>query len=222
MISRIATTVITVVTSCACFVPGSWGRQEAPGATASQPMRQELPGVIASPPRQQAASGVVINRRELSYGEVAQLMRIIGQQIVQGRYWYDPYCGAWGVEGGPTAGFTVAGIDMGAALPANASAGSTGVFVNGRELHPLDVAALQSIFGVVYQGRYWLDAQGNVGVEGGAFLFNLVAASGRSGSGLQGAGESWSHYNGYTGAGVGGDSSGFSYFIDGDSSWTNW
>jgi hypothetical protein len=40
------------------------------------------------------------------------------------------------------------------------------VFINGRQLHMMDVAALMQIT-QVYQGRWWVDAQGNFGAEGG-------------------------------------------------------
>ena len=57
------------------------------------------------------------------------------------------------------------------------------MFVNGRELHPIDVQGL----GQVRRGRWWWDAAGNVGTEGGPMVFNFYwlvqqqrAASGRS------------------------------------------
>jgi hypothetical protein len=48
------------------------------------------------------------------------------------------------------------------------------VFVNGRQLHTYDVLALQQLLGPIAPGRYWLDAQGNVGIEDGPMLFNIV------------------------------------------------
>ena len=61
-------------------------------------------------------------------------------------------------------------------MPSNASGGGTGVFVNGRELHPLDVASLSTL-GPVYRARYWLDANGDYGYEFGPRMGNLVAAA---------------------------------------------
>jgi hypothetical protein len=45
--------------------------------------------------------------------------------------------------------------------------------------------------GVVYPGRYWVDAQGNAGPEGGPALVNLVAvARARAAQGAGGCAES--------------------------------
>jgi hypothetical protein len=63
--------------------------------------------------------------------------------------------------------------------------GNTGVFVNGRELHIMDVVALRQ-FMPVYAGRYWCDANGNGGFEGGPALWNvwqLAAAEAVAGHG---------------------------------------
>ena len=70
-----------------------------------------------------------------------------------------------GLEGGPTLGFIPAGLDVGGPLQADASGGGTGVFINGREIHPVDVAGLQQLTPVV-PGRYWVDARGLCGYEG--------------------------------------------------------
>ena len=92
------------------------------------------------------------------------------------------------------AGLMPAGLALGGPMPANASGGGSGtltnVWVNGRELHPYDVMQLQQLVGQVYQGRWWVDAQGNFGQEGGAALGNLYALSQqRSNSG--GGGDSY-------------------------------
>lgn len=111
--------------------------------------------------------------------------------VPAGAYWYDTMTGAYGLFGGPTAGFIAPGLGLGGRLPANASGGGsgrlTGVFINGRELHPIDVQQLSAYLGMPLQlGRFWVDAQGNAGAEGGPFLFNLHAlarANGRGGGG---------------------------------------
>jgi hypothetical protein len=59
------------------------------------------------------------------------------------------------------------------------------VYVNGRELHPVDVQRLRGIYGTVEKGRYWMTADGIGGREGGPAIFNLGTAAGdrRSGGG---------------------------------------
>ena len=48
------------------------------------------------------------------------------------------------------------------------------MFVNGRELHPIDVQGLSQVVPVM-PGRYWWDPAGNVGQDGGPALFNFYA-----------------------------------------------
>jgi hypothetical protein len=95
-------------------------------------------------------------------------------RILPGDYWYDRVSGAWGRQGGPALGCIAAGLKLGGPLRRDASGGNTGVFVNGRELHRMDVAALQQVV-QVSRGRFWVDSQGNFGYEGGVRLGNLVA-----------------------------------------------
>ena len=118
---------------------------------------------------------VFVNSVRIGDADVAALERAWRAAVGDGRYWYDAACGAWGVEGGPCAGFIQAGIALGGPLLANASGGGTGVYVNGRELHPQDALALARTM-PVWPGRYWVDAAGNFGWEGGPALGNLLAA----------------------------------------------
>ncbi len=135
---------------------------------------------------------VFINRVRLPSERVQQMERQYTTLIMDGRYWYDSRCGAWGVEGGPTLGFIFPGLDLPGPMPADISGGGTGIFINGREIHLQDQMALQQIFGVTYPGRYWLDAQGNLGIEGGMAIANLAAAmqatAGRQYGSVTGAG----------------------------------
>lgn len=131
-----------------------------------------LPGVATS----QATAGrsVVINRHPLPADTLRMLEEHFRTTIPDGRYWYDAVSGAWGLEGGHTRGFTLAGLPLGGRLPADISGGGTGVFINGRELHPIDVQGLQALVGQVLPGRYWLDGQGYAGYEGGPAIANLM------------------------------------------------
>ncbi len=140
-------------------------------------------------------------------------------RIPDGSYWYDRVSGAWGFSGGPTAGFTQAGLDIGGPLRVDASRGTTAVFINGRQLPLQDVLALQQLLGAVYPGRYWVDALGNAGLEGGPPLINLVAvARARAAQGYGGGA-----YSAYTRSGgmFGSDGNGCLVYADKDVSYSS-
>ncbi len=155
--------------------------------------------LISSGVEAQAASRhVVVNRVQIPDATLQTYEKRWQTRIRDGNYWYDRYSGAWGVEGGPTAGWIMAGLEIGGPLRADASSGNTGVFINGRELHLLDVQALMQIV-QVQQGRWWVDSQGNFGAEGGPMLGNLVAIANQRG------GKQWSHYSKDGHSFIGGD-----------------
>lgn len=147
----------------ACGVASGQGAKKVDGATSS--------GNAGSETRQ-----VYINRVKLDDATVQALETQYRVPIQNGRYWYDAICGAWGVEDGPTAGFIYAGLKLPNPIPVDISRGGTGIFINGREIHPLDQKAFQNIFGYTIPGRYWLDAHGNLGPESGGAIANLAAA----------------------------------------------
>ncbi|ANM64305.1 putative zinc-ribbon domain plant [Arabidopsis thaliana x Arabidopsis arenosa] len=63
--------------------------------------------------------------------------------IQPGNYWYDYRAGFWGVMGGPGLGILPPFIEeLNYPMPENCSGGTTGVFVNGRELHRKDLDLL--------------------------------------------------------------------------------
>jgi hypothetical protein len=95
-----------------------------------------------------------------------------GVRLPDRDYWYDNRSGAAGFWKGPELGALPAGLELGGPMPANCSGQGTGVFVNGRELHPADVLTLTQLT-LVAPGRYWMDANGNFGFEGDAALTNL-------------------------------------------------
>lgn len=178
----------------------------------------------SSAPAPQPAKGkaprVIINRVTLTENQVKELETRFHIRIPDGSYWYDKASGVWGLEGGPGAGIGVPGLDVGGPLRADASRGNTKVFINGRELHALDVMVLQRL-GPVLPGRYWVDAYGNCGFEGGPAFVNLYALA--RAKQAQGGG-SWSVSN--SSSWVGGDGSGFlgAQFKDSSGrsvSWTN-
>ena len=119
---------------------------------------------------------LVINEKVLDAEEmkiIHDLERQFGAKAVPGRYWYDPHSGLYGAEGYGAFGQTFPNLRIGGKLQSDASNGDTGVWVNGRQLHRTDVAYLQQCTPVI-PGRYWLDARGNGGVEGGPIQWNLA------------------------------------------------
>lgn len=128
---------------------------------------------------------------------VARIERMYdGKPVPSGDYWYDAKCGAAGIWGGPTLGFLPPDLELGAPLPPNASGGgdgkTTGVFINGRELHPIDVKVLMNVYGQAPKGRWWVDGDGNAGKEGGPKLVNLVILAKQRAA--QGKGDGAAHY----------------------------
>ncbi len=166
--------------------------------------------LAGSEPTQEAVSAaVLVNQRALSADQVAQIEQAYGVKIPPGGYWYDPVSGLWGNWGAPPSGQILPGFDLGP-LPSGASGGASAVLINGRALHPLEVEWLVALFGAAQPGRYWLDAFGNLGIEGQPLpLVNLLAAS----SAARGGGFHHSSATGTTISSSGG--SGYIMFDDG-------
>jgi membrane-associated protease RseP (regulator of RpoE activity) len=165
------------------------------------------PGVspaAAEETRASSRTGVFINEREITPTQVQELRATYGYVAPPGRYWYDPASGLYGVIGREAAGFMQPGHDFGT-LPANASNGTTGVFINGRQINMAEAMYCQRLFGAVYQGRWWLDGRtGNLGAEGSPVpIANVYMALQQSQRSSQGGGYSW-HSN-TTGASGGSD-----------------
>jgi len=168
-----------------------------------------------------AQHSIVVNRVHLTESTIQVFEQHWHVALKDGRYWYDRVSGAWGLDGGPTAGWIIPGLELGGPLPADASRGSTGVFVNGRELPVEDVLALQQIT-PVYRGRWWVDGYGNVGAEGGPMLGNLWALARQRG---MRPGKAWSVYANQGNDLVAGDENGCTYFNSHDAgtgSSTSW
>ena len=143
----------------------------------------ELQRAGAAPPRATASGGLAqpatANRKVVFNGarlDTATLLRLEGPApvIPDGNYWYDRRSGMAGSIGGPTEAYLAPNLDFCPPMSPLASGGGTNVVVNGRNLHPIDLAGLQAIFGQVVPGRYWFDGQGNYGYENGPALGNLV------------------------------------------------
>lgn len=155
---------------------------------------------------------VVVNQVRLSERDVTRLERRWNVTVREGQYWYDRVSGAWGMDGGPTSGWIMPGLDLGGPLRADASRGQTGVFINGRELHLNDVTALSQLL-QVQRGRWWVDGQGNFGAVQGPVLGNLWVIARQRG---KQPGKSWSMYANGGNDFIGKDENGCTYFSSRD------
>lgn len=123
---------------------------------------------------QEAQTGIVVNDVELTTETVRALQRIYPVEIAPGHYWYDRVSGAWGRDGEPVAGQMLAGLELGGPLRADASRGTAGVFINGRQITLGEKAFLEQLCKTeVIPGRYWILFNGLGGFEGGPVSFNL-------------------------------------------------
>jgi hypothetical protein len=129
----------------------------------------------------------IINGTRMTESQKVEFARIYGRPPLAGDFWYDPRSGLWGVKGREAFGLLRPGHNYGT-LATTASAGNTGVFINGRQINVLEAAYLRTLFGTVIPGRWWLDGTtGYFGVEGNPIpagnLFLAVRAAQSSGSG---------------------------------------
>lgn len=159
-------------------------QQQAPLPTHQNPSAQS-PAQRSSSAASQPISTreVFVNGVQLRDEQVNFLEQKYRAPVPNGYYWYDRLCGAWGVIGGPVLCTLEPNHDIGGPLQPGASGGNTGVFINGRELHYLDIALLQRVVPMIIPGRWWLDVYGNFGNEGGPMLGNLWALAQNQGSG---------------------------------------
>lgn len=178
----------------------------------------QAPANAGTDHRRLSVNGLPLDRDQMM--RVATLESQYGYQTPNGDYWYDNTSGLWGQAGGPAMGYLPAGLALGGPLPADASGGGsgslTGVFLNGREIHPQDLTQIQ-LLTPVEPGRHWLDAQGNLGREGWPAAVNLWALVQQRMSAGGSQGGAWSHSQ-WTPQGnnyVGGDGS-FTYFMGSD------
>jgi len=124
-------------------------------------------------------TSIIVNGVVLPEESVRQLQQIYPVPIPPGRYWYDAISGAYGRDGEPIAGQMIPGLTLGGALAADASRGTSGVFINGRQLTGGETAYIEQLCRTpVALGRYWVLATGVGGYEGQPATFNLAQCPG--------------------------------------------
>ena len=165
--------ILVAVTACVPPQPTP-SYYSAPEAEPAQANSDGAPATVeARRPRSITINGARLTRARAE--TLARLEIASHGSLPDGAYWYDPVNGSCGVWGQPGAAILPAGLDLGPPLPANASAGTSGVYINNRQLQHGEVQFLSALVGVQWQpGRYFIDAQGNAGLEGGAVLVNLI------------------------------------------------
>lgn len=124
-------------------------------------------------------TSIIVNGAVLSEETVQQLQQIYPVAIPAGRYWYDAISGAYGREGEPVAGQMVPGLTLGGPLSSNASLGTSGVFINGRQITAGEKSYLEQLCQTpVAPARYWVMSTGVGGYEGQPAAFNLAQCPG--------------------------------------------
>jgi len=119
-------------------------------------------------------NAIVVNGVVLSADTVRALQQVYPVSIEPGRYWYDAVSGAYGREGEPIAGQMIAGLALGGPLRADASRGTAGVFINGRQITSGEKDYIEQLCQTpVALGRYWILFNGLGGYEGGPAMFDL-------------------------------------------------
>ena len=115
---------------------------------------------------QPSESQVRINGSVLTPELIHEFETLYGVTPMPGDYWYDAMSGLYGTSGQQASGMMMPGHLLGN-LAENASGGDTSVFINGRELTNIEVGYIARLLDTqAIPGRYWLDAFGNLGVEG--------------------------------------------------------
>ncbi|MEO1077029.1 MAG: hypothetical protein AAFX41_13860 [Bacteroidota bacterium] len=141
-------------------------RGAAPTPSAPCPPAQRRVFINGTPPTDEA------------WTIIHHLERTAGSTLPDGMYWYDAQCGAFGPWGQATWVFLPPALPLGGALPPHCSGPATGVFVNGRDVHPSEWQNLSLLVGPIYPGHYALDAMGNFGFAGQPPATNLRARMG--------------------------------------------
>jgi hypothetical protein len=130
----------------------------------------------------------VINGVTLTAQQKSEFQKIYGTPPLAGNFWYDTRSGLWGVDGREAFGVLRPGHSFGQLSP-TASRGTTGVFINGRQINMAEALYIRNLLGSVLPGRWWLDgASGYFGLEGstisaGNLYLAARAAQARTGGG---------------------------------------
>jgi hypothetical protein len=167
---------------------------ETPISDEPAPTAEVAPGApaeITVPPADRATTAVPtdpvwLNGVQLAAPDLRELQAVLGRAPVPGRYWYDPHSGLWGLEAHGAGGVTRPDLRVPAPVPAGASHGQSGVFVNDRELTAHELAVLAQLLGWTstppgeLRGRYVLDDRGRFYSIQGRYLGSVATSAQRA------------------------------------------
>ncbi len=199
---------MTALAGCGNAAPTPAEQPMPPASTTSHPAT-----AAEAPPAQSPV--VQVNGVTVPPSQLAELQARYRVPIKPGKYWYDSRNGLWGEIGGPALGVIMPGEPLGGTLASDASGGGTGVFINGRELHAVDIQNVDRLFAAYgtrsQPGRYWSSADGNFGAEGSAVPLGnfrvMVAQLQRGKNSSHYKNNPWSYTTDYTAFGSDGGSS---------------
>lgn len=152
----------------------------SPDANAT-PGRGPKPTSAPSDRRPTPDDTIVVNGRVIDDAKLAQL-GVTRAQVRPGNYWYDTRSGLAGHVGQHPTAIIRAGLPLGPLDP-DCSGGATGYFLNGRHITWMEAQWIGNLTGYIPPGRYFVEANGDAGQEGGPVAINLVQASRRQGGG---------------------------------------
>jgi hypothetical protein len=135
----------------------------------------------------------IVNGTVLTEQQKGDFRRIYGTPPLAGDFWYDTRSGLWGVTGREAFGLLRPGHHFGVLAP-TASAGTTGVFINGRQINVAEALYLRNLLGAVLPGRWWLDGNtGYFGLEGSPIPTGNLFAAVRGAQARNGGGVNYYH-----------------------------
>ncbi len=188
--------IVTLLLTIAAFGCAKRGNDPARSGDSTGATAPASP--VSAPQSAAGDTGIIVNGVELSAETKQQLHQIYPVAIPPGRYWYDAISGGYGFEGEPIAGQILPGLSLGS-LAADASGGTSGVFINGRQITNGEKLYIERLCQTpVVGGRYWVMATGVGGYEGQAAFFNLAQCPGVSqqNSGPRSMSRTWCDPNG--------------------------
>lgn len=110
-------------------------------------------------------AGISVNKQSLNNFQLSAIQEAAGIRLEDGEYWYDKQSGLWGSVGGPALGTITPDLPLPGSIEGSWASGSgSNIWVNGREIHWLEVSQLP--LPTKEEGsRFKIDKQGRISEE---------------------------------------------------------